>query len=121
MAGYIRGGFRTGDVVPGAVSYLNPAMALFGLDSRNSAINYLLVDNKGLPEGGLGRNTGNRATFRTRCVNQPGVLGGRADLPHRSRSRRLDFVYVDRRGDGTEGNRSAGLQHHTGAATCDAG
>jgi hypothetical protein len=62
--------------VPGAVSYLNPAMILFGLDPGKAAINHLLVDNKGLPEGGLGTNTGNRATFRTRCVNQPGVVGG---------------------------------------------
>ncbi|MEO8315256.1 MAG: hypothetical protein ABI645_10720 [Pseudomonadota bacterium] len=68
--------FETGDVVPIAVSYLNPAMALFGIDPGNAAINHLLVDNKGLPEGGLGAHTGNRATFRTSCVNQPGIVGG---------------------------------------------
>jgi hypothetical protein len=62
--------------LPAALSYLNPAVALFGLDPGNAAISYLLVDNKGLPEGGLGANTGNRATFRTTCVNQPGIVGG---------------------------------------------
>lgn len=68
--------FETGNIVPGAVSYLNPAMALFGLDPGNASINHLLVNNKGLAEGGLGANTGNRATFRTSCVNTPGVVGG---------------------------------------------
>jgi hypothetical protein len=67
---------KNGNVVPGGLSYLNPAMTLFGLDPGNAAINYLLVDNKGLAEGGLGANVGNRATFRTSCVNQPGIVGG---------------------------------------------
>lgn len=52
-------------------SYLDPAVELFGLDPGNSAINRLLVDNKGLPEGGLGFVKGNTATFRSRCVNKP--------------------------------------------------
>lgn len=59
---------------PGGVSYLDPAMALFGLDPGNSALNYLLVDNKGLPEGGQGYIKGNRATFRTLYVNAPVLL-----------------------------------------------
>lgn len=65
--------FESGTVSapPGAISYLNPAMALFGLDPGQSAIHYLLVDNKGLPEGGLGASSGHRATFRTPCVNTP--------------------------------------------------
>jgi hypothetical protein len=57
--------------VPGGVSFLNPAMALFGIDPGAAGINYLLVDNAGLAEGGLGSSTGNRATFRTSCVNAP--------------------------------------------------
>jgi hypothetical protein len=63
--------FEGGSVTaaPGAVSYLNPSMALFGLDPGQASINYLLVDNKGLPEGGLGSNTGNQAKFETDCVN----------------------------------------------------
>jgi hypothetical protein len=67
---------ETGNVLPEAVSYLNPAMALFGIDPGKTAINHLLVNNKGLAEGGRGAHTGNRATFRTSCVNQPGILGG---------------------------------------------
>lgn len=57
--------------VPGGVSYMNPSMALFGLDPGSDGMKYLLVDNKGLPEGGLGATTGNRGTFRTECVNAP--------------------------------------------------
>lgn len=61
--------------LPGGVAYLDPSMALFGLDPGNSEINYLVVDNKGMPEGGPGRVSGNRATFRTTCVNAPALLG----------------------------------------------
>lgn len=57
--------------MPGGASFLNPAMALFGIDPGKAGIHYLLVDNKGLPEGGLGSNSGNRATLRTSCVNAP--------------------------------------------------
>jgi hypothetical protein len=60
--------------LPGGIPYLDPAMALFGLDPGNSAINYLLVNNKGMPEGGLGFIKGNKATFRTRCVNEARLL-----------------------------------------------
>jgi len=60
--------------LPGGVAYLDPSMALFGLDPGNGAINYMVVDNKGMPEGGTGRTTGNRATFRTGCVNAPTLL-----------------------------------------------
>ena len=49
-------------------------MLLFGLDPAQSAIHHLMVDNKGLPEGGPGSNTGNRATFKTTCVNAPILL-----------------------------------------------
>jgi hypothetical protein len=55
--------------LPGGVAYLDPAMILFGLDPGRSAITYLLVDNKGLPEGGPGTISGNRAIFKTSCVN----------------------------------------------------
>lgn len=65
--------FEAGSVssVPGAVAYLDPSMALFGLDPREGAIRYLLVDKKGLPEGGLGKVNGHFATFMTECVNEP--------------------------------------------------
>lgn len=60
--------------VPGGEPYLGPAMLLIGLDPGKSGVNYLLVDNKGLPEGGAGSIAGNRATFRTPCVNGPVLL-----------------------------------------------
>jgi hypothetical protein len=31
------------------------------------------ADNNGLPEGGLGYSSGNRATFKTPCVNAPSL------------------------------------------------
>jgi hypothetical protein len=54
---------------PGAAAYLDPSMALFGMDPVRAAISYMLVDKKGLPEGGTGVNTGKRAVFKTPCVN----------------------------------------------------
>jgi hypothetical protein len=60
--------------VPGGESYLGPSMLMIGMDPGKSGVNYLLVDNKGLPEGGLGSIAGNRATFRTPCVNGPVLL-----------------------------------------------
>lgn len=66
--------------LPGGVSYLSPAMMLFGLDPGQSAINYLLVDNKGLPEGGPGANTGNRATFKTSCVNGSALMSAMPEV-----------------------------------------
>jgi len=57
--------------LPGGVANLAPAMALFGLDPGKSALNYLLVDQKGLSEGGEGFNSGSRMVFRTPCVNWP--------------------------------------------------
>jgi hypothetical protein len=60
--------------LPGGIPYLDPAMALFGLDPGQSGISYLLVSDKGMPEGGLGFIEGNRATFKTKCVNEPTLL-----------------------------------------------
>jgi hypothetical protein len=67
--------------LPGGVSYLDPAMALFGLDPGKSGINYLLVDNKGLPEGGLGFLAGDRATFKASCVNAAILFNGMKPPP----------------------------------------
>jgi hypothetical protein len=60
--------------LPGGPSYLDPSMALFGIDPGKSEINYLLVDQKGMPEGGLGYVRSNRATFRSECVNESNLL-----------------------------------------------
>lgn len=61
--------FPSRNGTPGATPYLNPAMVLFGIDPGNDSLSYLLVDNKGLAEGGSGSRTGNVATFLTTCVN----------------------------------------------------
>ncbi len=66
--------------LPGGVSFLSPAMLLFGLDPGQDAIHYLLVDNKGLPEGGPGSNKGNRAIFKTTCVNAPILLSAMPEV-----------------------------------------
>ncbi len=55
--------------LPGGASYLNPSMLLMGLDPDRQGIGFLLVDNKGLPEGGEGFIAGERATFTAPCVN----------------------------------------------------
>jgi hypothetical protein len=60
--------------LPGGAPYLDPSMALFGLNPGNAQIDYLLVNNKGMPEGGPGSVAGNRATFRTGCVNEAALL-----------------------------------------------
>ena len=56
--------------VPGGVSNLAPSMALFGMAPASSAIDFLLVDSKGLAEGGAGRLHGARATVVSTCVNE---------------------------------------------------
>ena len=60
----------TVDAPPGAVAYLDPAMALFGLDPGAAAVNNLLVNDKGLPEGSRGGITNITAKFSTQCVNE---------------------------------------------------
>lgn len=68
-------------LLPGGVANLSPSVLLFGLDPGNAAINHLLVDQKGLPEGGLGFIAGNTATFKTTCVNAPTLLAGMKPPP----------------------------------------
>lgn len=67
--------------LPGGVSYLDPAMALYGLDPGVPGLSYLLVDSKGLPEGGPGHIRGNRATFKTACVNAPALFNEMKPAP----------------------------------------
>ncbi len=98
--------------LPGGVSNMDPAMILFGIDPGKAGIHYLLVDHKGLPEGGLGFITGNRATFRTSCVNGPSLFLAmkppppsscntakpanlRPDHPHRRQAGCGSAAYVD--------------------------
>jgi hypothetical protein len=67
--------------LPGGVPYLSPAVMLFGRDPGQHAILHLAVNNKGLSEGGPGFVAGNRATFRTACVNGPRVMGAMKPPP----------------------------------------
>ena len=60
--------------LPGGTPYLAPSMLLLGLDPAQSGIRYLLVDDKGLPEGGVGTIKGNKATLKTSCVNGPALF-----------------------------------------------
>jgi hypothetical protein len=55
--------------LPGGIANLSPSMMLLGLGAGESAVNYLLVDSKGLPEGGPGTIGGSRVSFTTSCVN----------------------------------------------------
>jgi hypothetical protein len=60
--------------IPGGVPYLDPAMALLGFNASDSKPSYLLVDHKGLSEGGPGSIKGNRGTFDMPCVNAPTLM-----------------------------------------------
>jgi hypothetical protein len=60
--------------LPAGVSYLNPSMMLAGLDPLRKGLQLLLVDNKGLPEGGSATIAGDRATLRATCVNGPAMF-----------------------------------------------
>jgi hypothetical protein len=87
--------------LPGGASYLDPAMALYGLDPGKSAINFLLVDSKGLPEGTLGLIKGNRATFKTPCVNAAVLLNAMKPAPPETGSWRTceRTLYIDAKPD----------------------
>jgi hypothetical protein len=67
--------------LPGGVPYLSPAMMIFGLDPGKQAIMHLAVNNKGLAEGGPGFVAGNRASFKTACVNGAKVMGAMKPPP----------------------------------------
>lgn len=58
-----------GQPVMGGVSYLQPAMILYGLEPDEIGIRYLQVDNRGLAEGATGLIIGNTLSFRTPCVD----------------------------------------------------
>jgi hypothetical protein len=62
----------TGQDLLGAVSRLDPAMVLYGLDPDELAVHYLQVDNQGVADGGLGYLRGDTMTTRDPCVEIPG-------------------------------------------------
>jgi hypothetical protein len=51
------------------VSYLDPAMELYGLEPGTLTMSRLLVNNKGLAENGRGSIKGYTAKFKSPCVN----------------------------------------------------
>ncbi|MFO7325035.1 MAG: hypothetical protein DIU62_004885 [Pseudomonadota bacterium] len=57
-----------------SVPWLDPAMMLLGIDPAARGLSYLLVNHKGLPDGGSGFIAGERATFRARCANPREIL-----------------------------------------------
>lgn len=75
--------------IPGGVSYLNPSMMLMGIAPSRRKLEFLLVDNKGLPEGGEASIAGHRATLRAPCVNAP-TLFLAMNPAHRFAGRRPD-------------------------------
>lgn len=89
--------------LPGAAPNLAPSMAVFGLEPARAEIRYLLVDQKGLAEGGQGGIVGNRATLRTPCANAPTLFlamkpapRGRPEGPPRKCER---ILRIDARSD----------------------
>lgn len=61
--------FESGQVEELSVSFLDPAMELYGLEPGRRAINRLLVNNKGIADSGSGSIRGNTATFKSPCTN----------------------------------------------------
>lgn len=61
-----------GEEILGGVSNLEPAMVLYGLDPDELAVHYLLVDNRGVADGGLGYLLGNTMTTKDPCADIPG-------------------------------------------------
>ncbi|MEO8313476.1 MAG: hypothetical protein ABI645_01665 [Pseudomonadota bacterium] len=61
--------YEDGTVTEVLVSYLDPAMELYGVDPRNSAVTRMMVDNKGRGENGSGFIKGDTAKFKSRCVS----------------------------------------------------
>jgi len=56
-------------VSPDGIPWLDPSMMLLGLDPARRAVNFMLVDNKGLPQGGSGTIAGERAVLKGPCAN----------------------------------------------------
>jgi hypothetical protein len=61
-----------GEEILGGVSNLEPAMVLYGLDPDELAVHYLLVDNRGVADGGLGYLKEDTMTTTDPCVGIPG-------------------------------------------------
>jgi hypothetical protein len=73
--------FENGEAREIMVSYLDPAMELYGLEPGSLTMSRLLVNNKGLAENGRGTITGYTAKFKSPCVNT--VVSRNAEECHR--------------------------------------
>jgi hypothetical protein len=65
--------FESGTATESMVSYLDPAMELYGLEPGKLAMSRLIVNNKGIAEGGNGFIKGNTAFFSSPCANAASV------------------------------------------------
>jgi hypothetical protein len=61
--------YENGGVNEMLVSFLDPAMELYGVEPATLTVRRFLVNNKGLAASGRGSIKGNTATFRSPCVN----------------------------------------------------
>lgn len=61
-----------GEEVPGGVSTLAPAMAVYAVDLNYLGIQFLQVDSRGMADSGLGYLTGDTLTTTTACVHLEG-------------------------------------------------
>jgi hypothetical protein len=73
--------FETGEAREIMVSYLDPAMELYGLEPGSLTMSRLLVNNKGLAENGRGSIKGHTAKFKSPCVNT--IVSRNAEECHR--------------------------------------
>jgi hypothetical protein len=68
---------------------LEPAMILYGIEPDGPAVHRLQVNSKSIAEGALGSVSGNRATFKLGCVNEPAI-------PPCRRFIRIEFAWEGR-------------------------
>jgi hypothetical protein len=87
--------------LPGGNSFLRPAMLMIGMDPHKAGLQFLLVNDKGLPEGGAGTIVGDRAKLRTPCVNGPVLLNTMRQDVINSRPPRSceNILYIDAKED----------------------
>jgi hypothetical protein len=69
--------YQNGTVREVMVSYLDPAMELYGLDPGIAGMSRQIVNNKGIAEAGSGRIKGNTGTFGAPCANSEELGCGR--------------------------------------------
>lgn len=89
--------FENGTVREVMVSYLDPAMELYGLEPGNLATSRLIVNNKGIAEGGPGYIKGNTASFSSPCANSDSLNCYRIVRIEAKPDARLLYVWFSRK------------------------